>query len=362
MITDPGDEIKAITVRTIPNFSTPFAVEYARSSGGRGGAPTLVPVTTGGAPVQACIYEVDTDEKTACDILYRWEIGEVGGGKTYKPPEPGNLKKVGIEKFVGLGNMHVVLSTKLVPTISPLDAATLADLAIASAQSIDDGRDGISYLLNATTSGINTPLTSDYVAEVVARLGAVDLPDALAKVRESTFVVHPSCSVQSPADVEQMGIKCRCDWLLIESILLDYRLSTIDYRQLRAVFLVVEADLAFARRRTTNGRIPVCHPTTRCKQSPLPIEMSTSRSRLGAETSSRMIAFFRTDPLDSGNVRYAESTIDDYAAEGSAEAAYSAYDGQETGNPAASVRSWFGSARWIIRRSSSWQERTRSRL
>ncbi|MGE6743990.1 SDR family oxidoreductase [Allorhizobium pseudoryzae] len=45
--------------------------------------------------------------------------------------------------------------------------------------------------------------------------------------------------------------------------------------------------------------------------------------------------FFRTDLLDSGNVRYAESTIDDYASEGSAEAAYSAYDGQQTGNPAA---------------------------
>jgi len=32
---------------------------------------------------------------------------------------------------------------------------------------------------------------------------------------------------------------------------------------------------------------------------------------------------------------YAQSTIDDYAAEGSAEAAYSAYDGQQTGNPVA---------------------------
>ncbi|CAN7234160.1 SDR family oxidoreductase [Rhizobium sp. LjRoot98] len=45
--------------------------------------------------------------------------------------------------------------------------------------------------------------------------------------------------------------------------------------------------------------------------------------------------FFRTDLLDSANVRYAQSAIDDYAAEGSAEAAYSAYDGQQTGNPAA---------------------------
>ncbi|NTF09524.1 SDR family oxidoreductase [Agrobacterium rubi] len=45
--------------------------------------------------------------------------------------------------------------------------------------------------------------------------------------------------------------------------------------------------------------------------------------------------FFRTDLLDSGNVRYAESTIGDYAKEGSAEAMYSAYHGQQSGNPAA---------------------------
>lgn len=45
--------------------------------------------------------------------------------------------------------------------------------------------------------------------------------------------------------------------------------------------------------------------------------------------------FFRTDLLDAGNVRYVASTIDDYASEASAEAAYSAYDGQQTGNPAA---------------------------
>jgi hypothetical protein len=34
--------------------------------------------------------------------------------------------------------------------------------------------------------------------------------------------------------------------------------------------------------------------------------------------------FFRTNVLDSGNVRYAESTIGDYASEASAEAVYSA--------------------------------------
>ncbi|MBD8555266.1 SDR family oxidoreductase [Rhizobium sp. CFBP 8762] len=45
--------------------------------------------------------------------------------------------------------------------------------------------------------------------------------------------------------------------------------------------------------------------------------------------------FFRTNLLDAGNVRYVPNTLEDYASEPSAEAAYSAYDGQQTGNPAA---------------------------
>ena len=43
--------------------------------------------------------------------------------------------------------------------------------------------------------------------------------------------------------------------------------------------------------------------------------------------------FFLTDLLDAGNVRYADSTIADYAHEGTAEAMWSPYDGQQTGSP-----------------------------
>jgi NAD(P)-dependent dehydrogenase (short-subunit alcohol dehydrogenase family) len=44
--------------------------------------------------------------------------------------------------------------------------------------------------------------------------------------------------------------------------------------------------------------------------------------------------FFRTDLLDARNIKYADSTIADYAAEGSAEAMWSAYDGTQPGDPA----------------------------
>jgi NAD(P)-dependent dehydrogenase (short-subunit alcohol dehydrogenase family) len=44
--------------------------------------------------------------------------------------------------------------------------------------------------------------------------------------------------------------------------------------------------------------------------------------------------FFRTDLLDNSNAKYARSTIEDYAAEGKAEAMWSGYDGTQQGDPA----------------------------
>ena len=43
--------------------------------------------------------------------------------------------------------------------------------------------------------------------------------------------------------------------------------------------------------------------------------------------------FFLTDLLAASNVKYADSTIADYAAEGTAEAMWSPYDGKQTGSP-----------------------------
>lgn len=185
LMTDPGDELESITTATIRDVVTPFAVEYARSSVGRAGAPTLVPVVSGGAKVKAWIYEVDTDVNAACDILYRREINAVGSGKTYAAPEPGDLKRLMIERHVGLGGLHIVLSARLAPSITPLTAERLAELAIESARKLNDGRDGISYLLNATKSGIETPLSVAYANEVMRRLGVSDLTQAV-KVAHST--------------------------------------------------------------------------------------------------------------------------------------------------------------------------------
>ena len=183
LITDPGEELRSITLATTRDILTPFPVDYARSSRGREGAPTLVPVVSGGARVKAWIYEVDADVTTACDVLYRREIDAVGSGKTYTPPEPGDLKRVAIERHIGLGGLHIVLSTTLAQNITPLTAERLAELAIESARKLNDGRDGISYLMNATNSGIHTPLSAAYANEVMRRLGVANLAQAVEAAR-----------------------------------------------------------------------------------------------------------------------------------------------------------------------------------
>ncbi len=46
-----------------------------------------------------------------------------------------------------------------------------------------DGRDGISYLKAAMDNGIKTPLSDAYAREVLRKIGARNLGEAIAKAR-----------------------------------------------------------------------------------------------------------------------------------------------------------------------------------
>ena len=183
LIGDPGREIAGATVGTTRDILTPFNVEFARSSKTRGGAPTLVPVDTGGTKVAGIIYEVASDEETAADFLYRREIHRVGSGRRYRAPPAVREDAVRIDRYPQFQGFDVVLSTRIRANISPLTIAKLAELAIQSAKTMDDGRDGISYLIDARKHGIATPLSPGYEREILRRLGVNDLHEALAKAR-----------------------------------------------------------------------------------------------------------------------------------------------------------------------------------
>ena len=180
LISDPGDEIDAVKLRIIKNVETPFCVEFARSSSSRGGAPTLIPVCSGGRKVHGSIIVVKASTEVARDMLYRREIHQVGSERTYKEPAAGAEGRVRV-KFVEGGMMGVasVLYTDIDTNIADPTAAKLADLAIASVRKAETGKDGISYLIAANRSGILTALSDDYAAEILRQTQTSTLDEAL---------------------------------------------------------------------------------------------------------------------------------------------------------------------------------------
>src|SRR5262249_52313710 len=78
LIDHPGKEIKEVVIGRRKNVLTPFGIEFARSSGGRSGTPTLVPLVQGGNPVLGCILLLNATEQDAKDRLWRREINRVG--------------------------------------------------------------------------------------------------------------------------------------------------------------------------------------------------------------------------------------------------------------------------------------------
>lgn len=188
LIADPGEELENATASRI-QAETPFAIEYGRTSRTRGGAPTLVPVNTGGARVKATIFVLKDSVSLpeARDILWRRETRQVGSGKSYKRPAhpgPNAVLVAEAKNFMGLDR---VLYTDFADSgkLANPTARQLAELAVASARdaSVPEGRDGISYLMAAKKAGIRTPLSADYEKEILRLTGTSSLQEALEKTR-----------------------------------------------------------------------------------------------------------------------------------------------------------------------------------
>jgi hypothetical protein len=176
---EPGTELAAAVTRRI-GVETPFAVEFARSSRTRDGAPTLVPVSDGGAHVPATVLVLD-DSVTVADagaMLYRRETRrshDMGAGS----------RAAWIAELAGFAGTSTCLYTALQPNIQPLTADKLAELALrsAAAPAGAERRDGISYLQQQKLRGIVTPLMPAYEEAVLARTGVGDLAGAWERAR-----------------------------------------------------------------------------------------------------------------------------------------------------------------------------------
>jgi hypothetical protein len=185
LVDNPGEELRPVLASRVSGVKTPFAIEFARSSRTRDGAPTLVPVDAGGARIEAAVLVLDgsISDEQARDMLYRRESGQVGGRATYRRSAAQWIGQ--IRDFAGV---DICLYAALEPNIAPLTAAHLAELAIqsATAPSGRERRDGISYLREQERRGVETPLTRPYEAEILRRTGARDLDDAWARLQDAT--------------------------------------------------------------------------------------------------------------------------------------------------------------------------------
>jgi len=183
----PEKEIESSIVNRIENVTTPFKIEFAHSSKTRNNAPTLVPVSTGGKEnsSQILVLNESINEAEASNRLWRRETHQVGSGKKYKRPATPGTNTVLIERLTNFHDVSVVLYIKIGADIDPLTPQKLAELAVNSAQSkaVFQGQDGISYLVTAKKSGIQTPLMLAYEKEVLKRVGAESLENALSILR-----------------------------------------------------------------------------------------------------------------------------------------------------------------------------------
>lgn len=178
-VEEPGTELAAAVTRRI-EVQTPFSVEFARSSRTRDGAPTLVPVSEGGAHVRATILLLD-DSVTVANaraMLYRRETGrpnDISAGS----------RAAWIAELAGFAGIGTCLYTAFQPNIRPLTAQKLAELAVRSAATAvgAERRDGISYLQQQKRRGLVTPLMPAYEEAVLARTGARDLDAAWERAR-----------------------------------------------------------------------------------------------------------------------------------------------------------------------------------
>lgn len=186
LVSNPGLEITEVVSHPLDGLTTPFDVEYARSSSTRGGAPTLVPVASGGCPVRATAFVIEPGIglEEVRDRLYRREINRVGADRSYShtdTPEPGHVWLPTTDQVARVG---LAVYTALEDNI-PLEKRTpghLASLSVGSVALADPGRDGISYLEANLAAGIVTPLSHDYEAAILERTGTETLAAARLSV------------------------------------------------------------------------------------------------------------------------------------------------------------------------------------
>ena len=183
LINDPGAEISKLISEEI-QVMTPFPVEFVRISKTRGAAPTVAPYKSG-RPVKAKLFVLKDSVllQDAKSLLWRRETRKEGLDRDYR--ESTGLNAVIIRDRPGFHGLDHALYTDFNPSgkINDPDPGELAKAAIDSVAKAPDGKDGITYLMDIISIGIETQLTLAYQKEILAQTGTLSLAEALTLAR-----------------------------------------------------------------------------------------------------------------------------------------------------------------------------------
>jgi hypothetical protein len=179
LIAEPGEELAPLIINRIA-CKTPFNVEYGRYSKTRGGGPTLIPVNKGGAPVNGYLLLLQAGVSLADAKSMLWRRETRVKGRPYKAPENPDVNNVIVASVYDFMDCENVLYTSISSNIfGKVTATKLAkcgiDSILTNAGSFK--MDGLRYLQQAIADGIQTPLTKEYLAEVL-RLSKTESLDA----------------------------------------------------------------------------------------------------------------------------------------------------------------------------------------
>jgi len=170
LISEPGDALNSHIIARIPQ-TTPWPIEYARSSKSRGGGPTLV-IHPRGEPVKGLVF-----------VLNLKHMGIEVARELLRKRERTVAKYI---KKVACAGLNDVLYADLPANIPDADLKPrhLAQLAIKSVVPKSE-RNGIRYLADNIKQGIATPLTEAYASAILSMMKAddLDVADRIAKVR-----------------------------------------------------------------------------------------------------------------------------------------------------------------------------------
>jgi hypothetical protein len=164
LLSDPGDDIGPHIIERIAHLS-PWKIEYARRSEGRGRGPTLV-IHEAGSPVNGQILVLDAQPNRMAEIRkWLWE-------RENKP-------KRRCIKEMHLAGVEHVLYCDIDSNIgdSELNADSLAKFAIDSV-ALKPERNGIAYLSLNMELGIVTPLTYAYRDAILRLTSSSNLDEA----------------------------------------------------------------------------------------------------------------------------------------------------------------------------------------